>query len=70
MNQSQMFSRNEVAKRLGVSVGKIDKLLASGELPRISIGARVLIASEDLAAFIEANRRSAKSPRKRLAKAV
>ena len=49
----------DAAVAIGIGATKICQLVASGELPSITIGRRRLIAAEDLAAFIRERQRIA-----------
>jgi hypothetical protein len=53
-----MLTEPEVAERLRCSTSKIKRLRLSGQLPYLS-GRPLLIAEEDLEAFISARKRSA-----------
>jgi len=46
------YSRDEVAKMLGVSTPMVDGLIKSGELRHLRIGARYLIPKAALDAYI------------------
>ena len=52
------LDRPAAAKYLGVSTRTLDELLASGRLPVIRIGRRVLLDIRDLDSFMAAHRRA------------
>ena len=54
------FGRKEAARRLGVSVVTVDRLLAKEKLAHFKIGTRVLFNQELINNFIQANIRQAK----------
>lgn len=45
-------SRREAARLLGVSLSTVGRLTASGELPKVRVGRRVLIARSDIESFL------------------
>lgn len=49
------FTRNEAAKRLGISVVTLDRELARRRIPHLRIGRRVLFTDELLRRYIEEN---------------
>lgn len=49
------FTRNEAAKRLGISVVTLDRELARRRIPHLRIGRRVLFTDELLRKYIEEN---------------
>jgi excisionase family DNA binding protein len=51
-NDGTAHTAEQVATRLGVSLGKVYGLLKSGELGHYRIGDRYLIPTADLAAYI------------------
>ena len=53
-----------VSERLSISIWSTYRLLRNGDLPAVRVGSRVLVATTDLAAFIE-QRRAAPRPRRR-----
>jgi excisionase family DNA binding protein len=55
-NTDRPLSLKQAAERLGVSKASITRLVRSGELPTIRVGARRLILPDDLTAFIKRNR--------------
>ena len=48
-----LYSRNQAAEALKISVRALDYLVSSGKLASVRIGGRVLISSWELLAFIE-----------------
>ncbi len=46
--QRLALSRADVAKQLGLSVGTVDNLIRSGELPAFRIGSSVRIPADEL----------------------
>jgi excisionase family DNA binding protein len=54
MADSAVHSLQEVAEKLGVSPRTLARLIASGELPSLTIGRRRLIRSAALEAWLEA----------------
>ena len=53
------LSRAQAAKFLGVSIATIDRI----HIPRIRVGRRVLLASDDLEAYVASNRSIINRPR-------
>lgn len=54
---SLLVSAPEAAKLLGIGVRLLWTMTNRGEIPHVRLGRRVLYAREDLAAFIEDQRR-------------
>jgi excisionase family DNA binding protein len=52
----EFYSRNEVAKKLGVHIDTITNYINNGELGSIRIGRRILIEKKSLISFIDKNR--------------
>lgn len=53
---SSLPDRREVARRLGVSVPTVDRLVASGQLRSVRVGARLVrFRPEDITAYLECN---------------
>ncbi|MCA3719263.1 MAG: helix-turn-helix domain-containing protein [Brevundimonas sp.] len=57
MSDPLLLKKDEAAKRLGISRGQLDALIAEGSLPTVAIGKRHMICTMDLAAFVAGNRR-------------
>jgi excisionase family DNA binding protein len=55
-NESDLLSREQAAKRLGISARNLSYLRDAGKLPFIQIGRRVLFSPLDLERFIEARK--------------
>ena len=59
MEYQEVFSRDEAAKFLRISVTQLDVLAARGQVQRVKLGVgsrtRVLYRREDLLAFLAAN---------------
>ena len=53
--KNQMFSLDQVARKLGISNRKLWELKNSGAIRHCRIGRRVLFASEWIEQFIESN---------------
>jgi len=53
---NKLFSRNETAELLNLSVRKIDSLRSTGELTCIKAGNRTLFHKADIDAYIQKNR--------------
>ena len=53
--KSKLYSRQDVAGFLGVSVQTIDRLIKDGELPCVQVRDRVLVTPAALDEFIEQN---------------
>jgi excisionase family DNA binding protein len=53
MAEPLLLSQADAARALAISVRTLFSLLDRGEIPRIKIGARVLISCGDLELFIE-----------------
>lgn len=60
MNEQLTFDRHEAAKRLGVSVVTVDRLLASNKISHFRVGRRVLFTESHLEEYIRQNTRVAK----------
>lgn len=59
MNElKEFYTRNDVARRLSVSLATVAKLLSSGALKYHKIGRAVRISAQDLTAFVESSRQS------------
>ena len=56
ISEKLLFSRKEVAHLTGLSLPFIDTLIRDGRLPVIRIGARTLVAREELLRFSGAER--------------
>lgn len=52
--------RHEAAKRIGISLRALDKLIASGALPVVRVGRRVVVLPADVDAFLNARRSTTK----------
>lgn len=52
----RLLSVREAAGQLGVSERTVCRLLTAGELPRVKIGRRTLIAPQDVRAFVHRRR--------------
>ena len=50
-------SRKDAATLLGISERKVDALLASGDLPKVKIGACVRIDHADIVAFVNSQKK-------------
>lgn len=48
-----LISRTEAAKRLDISVDKLDELRKMGEIRCVKIGARVKFSPEELQSFLK-----------------
>lgn len=48
-----LVTKSEAAKALSISVDTLDVLTAAGKLRRITIGARVYYAADELRAFVK-----------------
>jgi excisionase family DNA binding protein len=55
-NKTDLLSREQAAKRLGISARNLVYLQEHGSLPHIRIGRRVLFSPLDLERFIESRR--------------
>ncbi|MDA1054536.1 MAG: helix-turn-helix domain-containing protein [Planctomycetota bacterium] len=55
-SQKQLYSRRESAQYLAISMRKIDKLAAEGELPRVKVGRATRFDLLDLRSLIERNK--------------
>jgi excisionase family DNA binding protein len=56
MQETYLKNKREAARYLGISVGTLERMIASGRGPRlIRIGMLVKFRPEDLAAYVEAN---------------
>ena len=59
MQNQEVFSRDEAAEYLRMSIPQVDNLAAAGKIQRVKIGdgprCRVLYRLEDLRAFLAAN---------------
>ena len=51
------LSLTDAAQALGIGSTKLGQLVASGELPTVSIGRRRLVLAEDLTAYVVALRK-------------
>ena len=52
----QLFDRESLAEYLRLSTDTVDRLVKSGKLPCVRIGAQVRFTFEDVEGFIERNR--------------
>lgn len=48
-----VLTRPRAASALSISLRSLDRLLASGELPRVRIGRRVVVLQSDVEALLE-----------------
>jgi excisionase family DNA binding protein len=55
-NEVDLLSREQAAKRLGISARNLSYLRDAGKLPFIQIGRRILFSPLDLDQFIEARK--------------
>jgi excisionase family DNA binding protein len=46
--EKMLYSRDEAARTLSISIRKLEQLIRSGQLRVVRIGRRVLIAQEEL----------------------
>ncbi|GEM_PF-2925784 len=53
MTMATVYTRQEVAEMLRVSIQTIDKEIKKGNLKRVKIGSRVLITDTDLFDYLE-----------------
>ena len=53
------YSKSELAKKLGICVRTLDKLMSDGQISYLKVKNRVIFSQEDLDAFVERSRRSA-----------
>ncbi len=59
--ESQLFSIKDAARLLAIAEPTLRQWLCSGKFPYVKAGRRTLIAAQDLADFVQANRVSAKN---------
>ena len=52
----QLYTVAEVQRRLSVGRGTAYNLLATGQIPKVRIGRKLLVREQDLRRFIENNR--------------
>ena len=57
MTMATVYTRQEVAEMLRVSIQTIDKEIKRGNLKRVKIGSRVLITDTDLFDYLERMKR-------------
>lgn len=56
----QLYRREQVAEKLGISLRGADELILSKQIPSIKIGSRRLVSETALASFIEKAERAAR----------
>ena len=61
MNETMTYSRKEAAKKLGVSVVTIDRLLANRNIAHFRVGKRVLFTDKHIEDYISDNERNTKA---------
>lgn len=61
-SEPMLLKRAEAAKRLGVGLRSVDKLICEGDLPVVRFGASVRIRPADLDLFIRRSVTTAKNP--------
>jgi excisionase family DNA binding protein len=57
----QLYRREKVAEKLGISLRAADELILTGQLPSLKIGKRRLVSETALAAFIRKRESVAKA---------
>lgn len=54
LNESRLYTREQAAETMQISIGTLDKLIAEGRLPAARLSEQTIrITGKDIAAFIE-----------------